>query len=409
LPPALSEGAGERPFDRAAPRTPLLSKHGMPDERRIAHIDMDAFFASCELSQYPELRGEAMVVAGRRTDAPRTNPDGTREFSRLRDYVGRGVLTTATYEARAFGVHSGMPTMKAARLAPDAIILPVNFDLYRMYSRLFKDAVRSVTSSIEDVGIDEVYADVSLTSGSSEEVARKLKSAVLEATNLTCSVGIAPNKLLAKLCSDMQKPDGITILKFEDVQSRIWPMAANKINGIGPKASAKLASLGITTIGGIAERDESWLIEHFGRSYGAWLRRVSHGLDERPVVTYSEPVSMSRETTFERDLHAVRHRQELGAAFTRLCEQVAADLQRKGYLAKKIGIKLRFNDFKTVTRDITLPEPIANAEALRRAATDCLKRVELVKSIRLLGVKAGNLQPAGQIPRDESVQFTLDF
>ncbi|MDP9647564.1 DNA polymerase IV [Paraburkholderia caledonica] len=381
----------------------------MPDERRIAHIDMDAFFASCELSQYPELRGEAMVVAGRRTDAPRTNPDGTREFSRLRDYVGRGVLTTATYEARAFGVHSGMPTMKAARLAPDAIILPVNFDLYRTYSRLFKDAVRSVTSSIEDVGIDEVYADVSLTNGSSDEVARKLKSAVLEATNLTCSVGIAPNKLLAKLCSDMQKPDGITILKFEDVQSRIWPMAANKINGIGPKASAKLASLGITTIGGIAERDESWLVEHFGRSYGAWLRRVSHGLDERPVVTYSEPVSMSRETTFERDLHAVRHRQELGAAFTRLCEQVAADLQRKGYLAKKIGIKLRFNDFKTVTRDITLPEPIANAEALRRAATDCLKRVELVKSIRLLGVKAGNLQPAGQVPRDEPAQFTLDF
>ncbi|MGY6126307.1 DNA polymerase IV [Paraburkholderia strydomiana] len=381
----------------------------MPDERRIAHIDMDAFFASCELSQYPELRGKAMVVAGRRTDAPRTNPDGTREFSRLRDYVGRGVLTTATYEARAFGVHSGMPTMKAARLAPDAIILPVNFDLYRTYSRLFKDAVRSVTSSIEDVGIDEVYADVSLTGGSSEEVARKLKSAVLEATNLTCSVGIAPNKLLAKLCSDMQKPDGITILKFEDVQSRIWPMAANKINGIGPKASAKLASLGITTIGGIAERDESWLVEHFGRSYGAWLRRVSHGLDERPVVTYSEPVSMSRETTFERDLHAVRHRQELGAAFTRLCEQVAADLQRKGYLAKKIGIKLRFNDFKTVTRDITLPEPIANAEALRRAATDCLKRVELVKSIRLLGVKAGNLQPAGQVPRDEPAQFTLDF
>ncbi|WP_087753477.1 DNA polymerase IV [Paraburkholderia caledonica] len=381
----------------------------MPDERRIAHIDMDAFFASCELSQYPELRGKAMVVAGRRTDAPRTNSDGTREFSRLRDYVGRGVLTTATYEARAFGVHSGMPTMKAARLAPDAIILPVNFDLYRTYSRLFKDAVRSVTSSIEDVGIDEVYADVSLTSGSSEEVARKLKSAVLEATNLTCSVGIAPNKLLAKLCSDMQKPDGITILKFEDVQSRIWPMAANKINGIGPKASAKLASLGITTIGGIAKRDESWLIEHFGRSYGAWLRRVSHGLDERPVVTYSEPVSMSRETTFERDLHAVRHRQELGAAFTRLCEQVAADLQRKGYLAKKIGIKLRFNDFKTVTRDITLPEPIANAEALRRAATDCLKRVELVKSIRLLGVKAGNLQPAGQVPRDEPAQFTLDF
>ncbi|HEX3635004.1 MAG TPA: DNA polymerase IV [Paraburkholderia sp.] len=381
----------------------------MPDDRRIAHIDMDAFFASCELSQYPELRGQAMVVAGRRSDAPRTKPDGTREFSRLRDYTGRGVLTTATYEARALGVHSGMPAMKAARLAPNAILLPVNFDLYRNYSRLFKDAVRSVSPTIEDVGIDEVYADVSQLDDASEKVARNLKSAVFEATKLTCSVGIAPNKLLAKLCSDMQKPDGVTILRLEDLQSRIWPMAAGKINGIGPKASAKLESLGVTTIGEIAARDERWLVEHFGRSYGSWLRRVSHGLDDRPVVTHSEPVSMSRETTFEHDLHAVRHRQELGAAFTRLCEQVALDLQRKGYLARKIGIKLRFNDFQTITRDVTLLEPVADAKALRNAATQCLKRVELVKSIRLLGVKAGNLQRAGEKKGDESPQFTLDF
>ncbi|TDY22614.1 DNA polymerase-4 [Paraburkholderia sp. BL6665CI2N2] len=381
----------------------------MPDDRRIAHIDMDAFFASCELSQYPELRGQAMVVAGRRSDAPRTNPDGTREFARLRDYTGRGVLTTATYEARAFGVHSGMPTMQAARLAPDAILLPVNFDLYRTYSRLFKDAIRSVSPTVEDVGIDEVYADLSLLNDESEQIARKLKSAVFEATNLTCSVGIAPNKLLAKLCSDIQKPDGITILRREDLQARIWPMAAAKINGIGPKANAKLTSLGITTIGDIAACSEQWLIEQFGRSYGAWLRRVSHGLDDRPVVTYSEPVSMSRETTFEQDLHAVRHRRELGTAFTRLCEQVASDLQRKGYLARRIGIKLRFNDFQTVTRDVTLQEPVADAKALRHAATQCLKRVELVKSIRLLGVKAGGLQRAGATESDAPAQFTLDF
>jgi DNA polymerase-4 len=370
---------------------------------------MDAFFASCELSQYPELRGQAMVVAGRRSDAPRTNPDGTREFARLRDYTGRGVLTTATYEARALGVHSGMPAMKAARLAPNAVLLPVNFELYRTYSRLFKDAVRSVSPTIQDVGIDEVYADVSHLNDESEKIARNLKSAVFDATNLTCSVGIAPNKLLAKLCSDMQKPDGVTILRVEDLQSKIWPMAAGKINGIGPKARAKLESFGITTIGEVAARDEHWLIEHFGRSYGAWLSRVSHGLDDRPVVTYSEPVSMSRETTFEQDLHAVRNRQELGAAFTRLCEQLALDLQRKGYLARKIGIKLRFNDFKTVTRDVTLAEPIADAKALRHAATQCLKRIELVKSIRLLGVKAGNLQRAAEISNDESPQFTLDF
>jgi DNA polymerase-4 len=382
---------------------------GMSGDRRIAHIDMDAFFASCELSQYPELRGQAMVVAGRRSDTPRMNADGTREFSRLRDYAGRGVLTTATYEARAFGVHSGMPAMKAARLAPDAILLPVNFDLYRAYSRLFKEAVRSVSSTIEDVGIDEVYADLSLVNDESERIAQNLKAAVFEATNLTCSVGIAPNKLLAKLCSDMQKPNGITILRREDLQSMIWPMAAGKINGIGPKATARLAALGITTIGEIAACSEPWLIEQFGRSYGAWLRRVSHGLDDRPVVTHSEPVSMSRETTFEQDLHAVRHRRELGSAFTRLCEQVALDLQRKGYLARKIGIKLRFNDFQTVTRDVTLAEPVADARALRHAASQCLKRVELVKSIRLLGVKAGGLQRAESAQRDASPQFTLDF
>jgi DNA polymerase IV len=381
----------------------------MPDARRIAHIDMDAFFASCELSQYPELRGQAMVVAGRRSDAPRTNPDGTREFSRLRDYAGRGVLTTATYEARALGVHSGMPAMKAARLAPNAILLPVNFELYRKHSRLFKDAVRSISPTIEDVGIDEVYADVSLLDDDTEQIAFKLKSAVFEATSLTCSVGIAPNKLLAKLCSDMQKPNGVTILRVEDLQSKIWPMAANKINGIGPKANAKLASLGISTIGEIAAREERWLINHFGRTYGPWLHRVSHGRDDRPVVTYSEPVSMSRETTFEQDLHAIRHKKELGTAFTRLCEQVAEDLQRKGYLAGKIGIKLRFNDFKTVTRDITLPEGIADGKALRQAATQCLKRVQLEKSIRLLGVKAGNLQRVEKHARDESPQLTLGF
>jgi DNA polymerase-4 len=370
---------------------------------------MDAFFASCELSQYPELRGLPMVVAGHRAHAPRVKPDGTREFSRLRDYVGRGVLTTATYEARALGVHSAMPAMKAARLAPDAILLPVSFDLYRKYSRLFKDAVRSVSPVMEDIGIDEVYADVSQLEHASEDIAQQLRAAVLEATGLTCSVGIAPNKLLAKLSSDMQKPDGFTVLTMDDLPSRIWPMPASKINGIGPKANAKLASLGITTIGEIAAREETWLIEHFGRSYGAWLHRVSHGRDERPVVTYSEPVSMSRETTFERNLHAVRDRDELRAVFTRLCEQVAADLQRKGYLGRTVGVKLRFEDFKTVTREITLATPIADAVRLSRVAGECLKRVELTRSIRLLGVKASGLERPNPNRVEEPEQIALDF
>lgn len=383
----------------------------MPDleSRRIAHIDMDAFFASCELFRYPELKGLPMVVAGGSSHVPRIREDGTREFSRLRDYVGRGVLTTATYEARALGLNSAMPTMRAAKLAPDAILLPVNFELYRHYSRLFKEAIRSVSPLVENIGIDEVYADVSTLPGEANEIAQRLKSAVLTATGLTCSVGIAPNKLLAKLCSEMQKPDGITVITLSDIPVRIWPMPAKKINGIGPKASAKLESLEIKTIGQIAAMSETLLVQHFGKSYGRWLYRVSHGQDDRPVITESAPISMSRESTFERNLHAVRDKPALSQAFTQLCERVASDLRHKGYTCRKIGIKLRFDDFKTVTRDMTLPAPVSDAKSLRLFCGKCLKRIDLDKKIRLLGVKASGLVRVGTIDHVDAAQFTLDF
>jgi DNA polymerase-4 len=302
-----------------------------------------------------------------------------------------------------------MPAMKAARLAPEAVLLPVNFELYRRHSRLFKDAVRSISPVIQDIGIDEVYADVSPLQGDSRAIATHLKAAVFEATGLSCSVGIAPNKLLAKLSSDMQKPDGITILTMSDVPTRIWPMPARRINGVGPKAAAKLESLGIRTIGEIAARDKAWLVEHFGRSYGDWLHDAAHGLDERPVVTHSEPVSMSRETTFERNLHARRDRTELGSIFTRLCEQVATDLQHKGYVGRTIGIKLRFDDFTTVTRDLTLAEPVADAAAIRRAAGMCLKRVDLRRTLRLIGVRASGLERADASRSPPSSQAALEF
>ncbi|WP_039874696.1 DNA polymerase IV [Herbaspirillum frisingense] len=381
----------------------------MSPARRIAHIDMDAFFASCELSRYPQLRGLPMVVGGRQTHAPKALEDGTLEFARLKDYVGRGVLTTATYEARALGVHSGMPTMRAARLAPEAILLPVNFELYRQYSRRFKDAIRAISPIIQDVGIDEIYTDISLLEATSEDIVAMFKRSVFEATQLTCSVGIAPNKLLAKLCSDIQKPDGFTIVTMEDIPDRIWPMPVSKINGIGPKSAKKLDALAIRTIGELAACREDWLVENFGRSYGAWLYRVSHGIDDRPVVTESEPVSMSRETTFERDLDAVRDRNELGAIFTRLCEQVAADLDRKGYLCRKVGIKLRFKDFSTVTRDATLTAATADAREIRKAAGNCLKRIVFDQSIRLLGVKASGLLKPGAAEPAQPVQFQLDI
>ncbi|MET0335846.1 MAG: DNA polymerase IV, partial [Rhizobacter sp.] len=306
--------------------------------RLIAHLDMDAFYASVELLRYPELKGLPVVIGGGRRHQPVLRADGTREFFRLRDYTGRGVLTTSTYEARALGVFSAMGTMKAAKLAPDAILLPVDFDEYRKFSRLFKAAVRKIAPQVEDRGIDEIYIDLTDVPGSQDDlgktVAQQLKDAVREATGgLSCSIGVTPNKLLSKLASELDKPNGLTLLSHGDIPSRIWPLAARKLNGIGPKASEKLTALGLHTLGDIAAADPVFLVERLGKSYGTWLHAASNGRDERPVVTHSEPVSMSRETTFERDLHAVRDRSTLSAIFTDLCIELADDLSRKGYAA----------------------------------------------------------------------------
>lgn len=364
-------------------------------QRLIAHLDMDAFYASVELLRYPDLRGRPVVIGGGRRHQPVLRADGTREYAALRDYAGRGVITTSTYEARALGVHSGMGVMKAAQLAPHAVLLPIDFDEYRKYSRLFKAAVRAVAPLVEDRGIDEIYIDVTDLPGAQSDaghaVGQRLKDAVFDATGLTCSVGITPNKLLSKICSELDKPNGLTLLDPADIPARVWPLAAKKVNGIGPKATEKLAGFGIHTIGDVAAADPQFLITHFGKSFGAWLHEASHGRDERAVVTYSEPKSISRETTFERDLHAVRDRAELGAIFTELCVQLAGDLARKGYASKTIGIKLRFDDFKSVTRDLSLPAHTLDAATIRRAAGECLKRVDLSRRLRLLGVRAGAL------------------
>ncbi len=364
--------------------------------RRIAHLDMDAFFASVELLHYPELRGQAVVVGGRNVHQPVRQHDGSRRFARLRDYVGRGVITTSTYEARALGVFSGMGLMKSAALAPDAILLPANFEAYRDHSRRFKAAVAAIAPKIEDRGIDEIYIDLTDFDEPSRPLAIQIKRAVFDATGLTCSIGISPNKLLSKICSDLEKPDGITILSAEDIETRIWPLPAKKINGIGPKAAERLTKLGINTIGELAAADPASLIGSFGQNKGAWLHRVAHGIDDRPVVTESEPKSISRETTLDRDLHAKNDRAALSAIFTSLCERVASDLERKGYAARTIGIKVRFEDFSTVTRDLTVPGPVSEAGEIRKAAGECLKRVPLEKRIRLLGVRASALLPVGE-------------
>ena len=374
---------------------------------------MDAFYASVELLRYPQLKGLPVVIGGgrRREDdvlgrLRQTYPDADWSedrlnqipidfFPRIKGYEGRGVITTATYAARQFGIGSAMGLMKAAKLCPQAILLPVDFDQYRHYSRRFKSIITDIAPVMENRGVDEVFIDFTDVPGGQREggrvLARLIQKAIFDDTGLTCSVGVAPNKLLAKIASEFNKPNGISVVTEEDLESKIWPLACRKVNGIGPKADEKLKSHGIETIGQLAQREMGWLIDTFGQKTGAWLHDASWGRDTRPLETASEPVSMSRETTFERDLHAVRDRAELGEVFTRLCAQVAGDLQRKGYVGKTIGVKLRFDDFQIVTRDHTLLNYTADATAIRQAAGLCLKRAPLQKRLRLLGVRVGAL------------------
>jgi DNA polymerase-4 len=390
--------------------------------RLIAHLDMDAFYASVELLRYPELAGMPVVIGGGSRHRPEEVIDPatgqvTRRFARLRDYVGRGVATTATYAARALGVNSAAGLMKAARLAPDAILLPTDFDAYRRYSRMFKAAVRSIAPQVEDRGIDEIYIDLTGVKlpehdgppddpteawWRARDVARAIKQSVHAATGLTCSIAVAPNKLLAKIASELDKPDGLTMLTVDDIPLRIWPLAARKINGIGPKTAERLDALGVHTVGDLARADLGWLVEHFGVSRGAWMHDAAHGRDERAVVTESEPVSISRETTFERDLHAKRDRDELSSIFTELCTDLAGDLQHKGYVGRTVGVKVRYDNFKIVTRDKTVDLPTCDAHVIRRVAGECLKRVPLERRLRLLGVRMGGLS------RAESVEVEHD-
>jgi DNA polymerase-4 len=338
--------------------------------RRVLHLDMDAFFASVELLRRPDLRGKPVVIGGRG------------------DPNSRGVVSTATYEARKFGIRSAMPMRTAQRLCPHAIFLPTDFESYRHWSGVFKDQMRAVSPVFESAGIDEAYLEVTEVPGTSEAIGRDLKARVLDATGITCSLAIAPNKLLAKLGSELDKPDGLTILGFEDIPTRIWPLEVRKLQGVGPKSEEKLVALGYRTIGDIAAVPLEKLREHFGESYSQHLHDASNGRDERPVVTFREPKSRSAETTFDED---TKDWQALARVLARLAKRVADELREEGYRARTIGIKLRYEDFTRITRDRTLEAPTDDPLEIRRAAFECLGRVELQKRVRLLGVKLSDL------------------
>jgi DNA polymerase-4 len=339
--------------------------------RRILHIDMDAFFTSVEQKRRPELIGKPVVVGG-----------GGDPFR-------RGVVSTASYEARKFGIHSAMPLRTAYKLCPHAIFLPVDYEEYSRVSEKIKGILREFTPIIEDVGIDEAFLDISHIGRPSEEIAEEIKKRITDETGLTCSIGIAPNKLLAKLASDMQKPDGLTIIKEDEIESRIWQLPVRKLWGVGPKTELHLKGMGIKTIGELASLSLERLTDEFGESHGNYLYNASRGIDESPLITHWEPKSMSRETTFQKDTDDW---QVTAKSIAELTKDIVDSMRHSGYKGRTITVKIRFWDFETHTRAKTLSEPTDSLEVIRKAAFECLNKFELKKEVRLTGIRVSGLE-----------------
>lgn len=331
---------------------------------------MDAFFAAVEQKRHPELIGKPVVIGG------------------AGDPNKRGVVSTASYEARKYGIHSAMPLRTAYRLCPEAVFLPVDYDEYLRVSKIIKGILRSFTPLLEDVGIDEAFLDITDLNIGSEEVAREIKKKIKDELDLTCSIGIAPNKLLAKIASDMKKPDGLTIVSEKNIERLIWPLPVRKLWGVGPKTEACLKDIGINTIGKLASKPLEELIADFGQSYGRYLYEASKGIDESPVVTHWEPKSRSREITFQTDTD---NWQTIAKNLAELTQDVVDNMKQFGYKGKTVTIKIRFSDFKTHTRAKTLDDFTDSIDIVRKAAFEALGRIELKKKVRLIGIKVGRL------------------
>ncbi len=346
--------------------------------RTILHIDMDAFFAAVEQLRRPELRGRPVVVGG----------DG--------DPHKRGVVSTASYEARAFGIHSAMPLRTAYKRCPQAVFLPVDFAAYREVSQRMYAILRDTGAQVESWGLDEAFLDVSAMEESGEAIARTVRSRIAAELGLTASVGVAPNKLIAKIASGMDKPDGLTVIAAHEVAHRLAPLPAAVLWGVGPKTAAALAeSFDVRTVADLAAVPLERLQEAFGPNHGEHLYRVARGIDESPIVTEWEPKSISRERTFQVDL---RRLPTLRSMIARLAHEVASDLREEGYRAATITLKVRLVPFQTLTRSQTLAAPIDDGATLAQTALALLDRVKVDRPVRLLGVRAAKLSPREQTP-----------
>ena len=333
---------------------------------RIAHLDADAFYVSIELTRRPELRGLPVVVSG-------SGP--------------RAVVTTASYEARKYGVGSAMPASRARRLCPQAVFLPPDFTTYRAVSRQVMDLVRAHVEQVEVVGLDEAYLDLGGLH-SPKAAMRRLLAEIKRATQLTCSVGIGPNKLVAKVASDAEKPAGFVVLTREQACERFAAASPGLVPGIGPKTVARLAELGLNTLAALGAAPEQLLIERFGPNLGRELGRRARFESDGQVSSARKVVSESRERTFDHDL---REPAQLRQALVAMSQSLCQSLREHGRSGRTIGIKVRLDDWTTVTRARSLPAPTSDVETVTAVALALLEEYAPVRPVRLLGVRVAGL------------------
>jgi len=342
---------------------------------------MDAFYAAVEVRDDPSLAGKPLIIGHKGR---------------------RGVVSTCSYEARRSGVHSAMPSVTAMRLCPDATWLPGRMKRYASVSRSLRRLFASFTPLVEPLSIDEAFLDltgIALNLDAGRRVADDLRSAIRDEERITGSVGVAPNKFLAKIASDMDKPDGLVVLSREDVPRLLWPLPVRRLWGVGPKMENRLRRLSLTTVGDLAAIPATRLEQAIGQRAAAHFTRLARGEDDRPVVTDSTARSISEERTYARDLHDP---DAIDRSLLARAEGVSRDLRRKELLARTVILKVRTGDFRTVTRSHTLAQATDLTETLVGAARDLFSRkIRLAgRGVRLLGVGAGNLVPRGEQQED---------
>jgi DNA polymerase-4 len=343
--------------------------------RAVIHIDLDSFFASVEIKKKPEIKGLPVVVGA----------DG--------DPTKRGVVSAASYEARKFGIKAAMPLRQAKKLCPGAVFLPVDFAAYEEVSENFMAILRDYSPLVESFGLDEAFIEVLADPGADPykhalALSSEMKARVKRELGLTASVGVGPNKLLAKMCSEVTKPDGYFVLEEKEVEKFLRDLPVRKLWGVGAKTENRLKELGINTVGELARTPVTHIVRNFGPTIGRSLHEHARGVDDSPVVPFYEPESMGREVTFEEDAADFHILRETLYALT---EDVVARLKAAGDKAGAVTIKVRFNNFHTLTRSGTMEEPTHSLNDIWAVALRLLEGVDLVRPVRLVGVKLSGL------------------